>query len=226
MLLYGGAGRRFGGEKGLALFEGRPLVERLLAMLDSISDDVMISTNAPEAYRSCGHRLVPDLRPGWGPLAGIQSGLQAARYDWMAVVAGDMPFASAELLRLLAERAAACAPDRAAVRPAERAETCAVIVPLHTRARGREPDRPTDAPGAGAPGAAHPQPEPLHALYHRRCLTAIEAVLRAGGRRIVEIYPLVGVCEVAEGTWRAAGINDRVFANINTPEDLRRLSSE
>jgi len=198
LLLYGGAGKRFGGEKAFARFQGERLIDRLLRVLDRVSDDVLISTNVPDLFRPFGRRIVADRMPGAGPLAGLQAALAAARHEVLAVVAGDMPFASAELLLRLA----------ALARGLEGGSGYDAVVPLRT-----------DLPG-------FPAYEPLHAVYHKRCLPAIEETLRAGKRRVVEFYPRVRVREVTAEEWSAMGADARVFANVNTPEDLARLERE
>ena len=53
-----------------------------------------------------GVRIVADDRPGLGPLAGIAAGLEAAEGLPVIVLAWDMPFVPAALLRRLRERAA------------------------------------------------------------------------------------------------------------------------
>ena len=67
--------------------------------------------------------------------------------------------------------------------------------------------------------------EPLHALYHRSCLPAIETRLEQNQRRVVSFYPDVRVRYVDE---REIAIFDRAgrsFANANTPEDWDRLKA-
>lgn len=54
-------------------------------------------------------RIVADAQPGLGPLAGIAAGLEAADEAPVIVLAWDMPFVPAELLRRLRERAATVA---------------------------------------------------------------------------------------------------------------------
>ena len=61
--------------------------------------------------------------------------------------------------------------------------------------------------------------EPLHALYHRRCLPAIEARLAAGQRRAISFLPDVRPCYVQEVELRSADPNLRSFFNTNTPEE-------
>jgi molybdopterin-guanine dinucleotide biosynthesis protein A len=65
--------------------------------------------------------------------------------------------------------------------------------------------------------------EPLHALYSRACLPAIETRLLVNQRRVISFYPDVRVRYV-DG--REIAIFDRTgrsFANANTPEDWERL---
>jgi molybdopterin-guanine dinucleotide biosynthesis protein A len=61
--------------------------------------------------------------------------------------------------------------------------------------------------------------EPLHALYHRRCLPAIEARLAAGQRRAISFLPDVRPRYVQEVELRSADPNLRSFFNTNTPEE-------
>jgi len=213
LLLCGGQSRRFGREKGLMSFCGRPLVERLIVTLRRISDDVRISTNDPQRYAGFGCPTVADHYPGAGPLAGLQAGLTAARHDWLAVVACDMPFASDVLLAGLAHLAG---------------EEDAIV--------------PVLPPTAGHPGLRY---EPLHALYRRpTCLPAAEALLRRGEGSLRRLFAelrvrtvsreelasilMRGGGEAVHGAVEASGAPDaveRLFANINTGEELARLEA-
>ena len=44
-------------------------------------------------------RIVADLYPGAGPLAGLHAGMNAARYGLVLALAGDMPFVNMALIR-------------------------------------------------------------------------------------------------------------------------------
>lgn len=61
--------------------------------------------------------------------------------------------------------------------------------------------------------------EPLHALYDKRCLPAIEEVLDQGLRRIVAFFPKVSVHEVPLSALAGIDPEGRSFQNINTPEE-------
>jgi molybdopterin-guanine dinucleotide biosynthesis protein A len=97
-LQAGGQSSRMGEDKALKPFLGRPLIQRLVDRLTPIADEILITTNRPADYAFLGLRLVPDLVPGRGALGGLYTAIASARGDFVAVVACDMPFASAPLL--------------------------------------------------------------------------------------------------------------------------------
>ena len=61
--------------------------------------------------------------------------------------------------------------------------------------------------------------EPLHALYHVRCLPAIEAHLAQGRRRVISFMPDVRTRYVQEDELRPVDPELRSFVNANTPEE-------
>jgi molybdopterin-guanine dinucleotide biosynthesis protein A len=61
--------------------------------------------------------------------------------------------------------------------------------------------------------------QPLHALYHRRCLPAIEAHLAAGHLRVISFMPDVRTRYVQEAELRAVDAELHSFFNTNTPEE-------
>lgn len=83
-------------------FLGRPLIQRVADRLRPIADEILVTTNRPEAYAFLGLRLIPDLLPGRGALGGLYTAIASAGGDLVAVVACDMPFASATLLETAA----------------------------------------------------------------------------------------------------------------------------
>ena len=77
---------------------GRPLIEHVLRRVEGLGDELLITTNRPEAFAYLGARLVSDSNPGGGPLGGLQTALQAASGETVLVVACDMPFVERGLL--------------------------------------------------------------------------------------------------------------------------------
>lgn len=88
------------------------LLDRVHDVLASCCKEVL--TVGGEGYVPAGTRQIPDLRPDEGPLAGIEAGLAAARYQTVFVAAGDMPFLTVKLTRylldLLSDRVPAVVP--------------------------------------------------------------------------------------------------------------------
>lgn len=98
VLQAGGQSSRMGENKALRPFLGRPLIERVMGRLEPIADEILITSNDPGAFDFLRIRQIPDLRPGFGPLGGLYTALAAAKHPSVAVVACDMPFASAPLI--------------------------------------------------------------------------------------------------------------------------------
>jgi molybdopterin-guanine dinucleotide biosynthesis protein A len=112
LILAGGFSRRMGCDKAWLELGGVPLVERVSRRVLPLADELLFSTNNPDRFESLlgglpiAARLVADQAPGSGPLAGIASGLRAARHDLVLVLAADMPFVQVELLSQMAVLAA------------------------------------------------------------------------------------------------------------------------
>lgn len=95
----GGESRRMGQDKALIPFLGKPLIQRVIQRVGPLADEVLVTTNRPEAYRFLDLPLFQDVLPGRGALGGLYTALSAASQPLVAVVACDMPFASPQLLR-------------------------------------------------------------------------------------------------------------------------------
>lgn len=87
-----------GEDKALKPFLGRPLIQRVIERLSPIADELLVTTNRPDDYAFLNLRLIRDLKPGRGALGGLYTAIASASKPFVAVVACDMPFASAELL--------------------------------------------------------------------------------------------------------------------------------
>jgi molybdopterin-guanine dinucleotide biosynthesis protein A len=101
----GGHSTRMGGHpKALIELGGRSIVERVVAALTPVVDDVLVVTNTPELYTFLGLPMVADVYPDHGSLGGIYSGLRAAG-EIAFTVACDMPFLHPDVVRLVVARA-------------------------------------------------------------------------------------------------------------------------
>lgn len=92
-----------GEDKALKPFLGHPLIQRVVERLAPIADELIVTTNRPDDYSFLGLRLLPDLKPGRGALGGLYTAIASASNPVVAVVACDMPFASASLIEAAAQ---------------------------------------------------------------------------------------------------------------------------
>lgn len=96
LVLAGGRGQRMGGlDKGLQVWQGRPLVAHVLDAMGPQVSRLMISANRhPDDYAAFGHPVLPDP-PDLafaGPLAGMLAGLQALpEGHWLLTAPCDSP---------------------------------------------------------------------------------------------------------------------------------------
>lgn len=106
ILAGGNASRLSGIDKGnIEIAENLSIIQHLINQLhNSQVSNVIISANKAEPYQHLGLEVIPDIRRGIGPLAGIESGLAYfAQRGFQAVmfIPCDMPnFTSAEISTL------------------------------------------------------------------------------------------------------------------------------
>lgn len=114
VILAGGASTRFGSPKALATVGGRRIIDRVAQALSAAVPEVVVSANDPDLFEGLGLPVRPDDVPGAGPLGGILTALRWAAErgrPGALVVACDMPWVSAGVLRMIAERAASTEAD-------------------------------------------------------------------------------------------------------------------
>ena len=191
----GGQSSRMGTDKALKTFLGRPLIQRVAERLASVADEVIVTTNRPEDYAFLGLRLISDLKPGRGALGGLYTAIASATQPIVAVVACDMPFASAKFFegatRILVE------------------EEVDVVIARTT---------PLEAQGGKSEGY-----EPLHAVYRRAtCLPAIEAAIDADQWKVIAWFPQVKVRVLTAQEVESLDPDGLAFWNVNTPEEFAK----
>lgn len=183
VILAGGQSQRMGFNKAFLELGGRSIIERVIQQVSLVSQEIILVTNAPDEYAHLGYPVVADIFPAKGSLGGIHSGLKAARHQYTLVVACDMPFLNASLLRYM------------------------ILL---------SPGYDVVVPRLGK------EPEPLHALYSKACLPAMEALLQQNDLRIVSFYPQVRVRYVEQTEIEVLDPQHRSFFNVNSPDDLQR----
>lgn len=104
IILSGGRATRMGGvDKGLVLFQQKPLVQHVIKRLTSQVDEIIINANRGIAqYAMLGYPVIQDEVAGFiGPLAGFQLGLTHAKHDYVLTVPCDSPLLPLDLVARL-----------------------------------------------------------------------------------------------------------------------------
>lgn len=100
IVLAGGESRRMGHvNKALLDVGGLKIIERVAGVLEQVFDEILVITNTPEDFRFLGLPMIQDIRPGYGALGGLYTGLRSCRNEYGFLVACDMPFLDVRVMR-------------------------------------------------------------------------------------------------------------------------------
>lgn len=110
VVLAGGLSRRMGGgDKGLRLLAGKPILQHVIERLvPQVGRAILNANGDPGRFARFGLPVVPDSLPDFpGPLAGVLAGMDWARANapeasHVATVAGDSPFVPRDLVARMA----------------------------------------------------------------------------------------------------------------------------
>jgi molybdopterin-guanine dinucleotide biosynthesis protein A len=83
------------------MIRGKPLIQHIIDKVSILGNDLIITSNEPAKFEGVTARIVPDEYVGVGALAGVHSGLKAARNEFVIMVANDMPFINIDLFRYM-----------------------------------------------------------------------------------------------------------------------------
>lgn len=104
IILAGGKSSRMGRDKGLAVFNGKPLVQFAIDACEQLTSELFISTGNSD-YSRFGFPLIPDNFREHGPIGGIEAGLTAAKTSGILVCPCDMPGVRPEILKRILNQA-------------------------------------------------------------------------------------------------------------------------
>lgn len=99
-VLAGGLSSRFGYNKALSSWNGKPLLEHMLERLKPLFPARRVLTKRPELYETLRMDvpILPDSIEKRHPMAGVLSALMSSRTDWNFVCACDMPLLQINLV--------------------------------------------------------------------------------------------------------------------------------
>ncbi len=103
VILAGGKSLRMGQNKALLQIDGESLIERVLRELGSVTNEIVISANDPSPFLSLGLRVISDLFPDRGPLAGLHAAMTHTCRPILLLLACDLPSVRSEFLSRMLE---------------------------------------------------------------------------------------------------------------------------
>jgi molybdenum cofactor guanylyltransferase len=102
-VLLGGASRRYGTDKALALHDGVPMAAGMIDVLRAAGASPVVTVGGVDRGFPAVHHA--DRYPGEGPLGGLITALSTPTQPVVVLVACDMPFLHAATVRRLAQLA-------------------------------------------------------------------------------------------------------------------------
>ena len=202
IILAGGRSSRMGRDKVWMMLDGQPLVERVVGRLLPIASEVLVSAGDPEPYAS----LLQSL-----PVPGKVVGDQFPGFGPLAGMHAGLSAAHNDLALVVA------------------ADMPFVNVTLLQHMIGLARGYDCVVPYVQDPRKTIGGLEPLHALYRRSCLPAIEKHLAANDRQAFCFFEEVRIRTIPSEEIRMLDPELLSFFNVNTPEDwqlARRMAEE
>lgn len=103
IILSGGNSSRMGVNKSLLMIDGKTIIERVRDLMQSIFSEVILITNDPDEYEFLDINIYKDIYIGYGPLAGIHSGLLHSSTQRNFIISCDIPLMTKEMIKHLIE---------------------------------------------------------------------------------------------------------------------------
>lgn len=99
-ILAGGKSTRMGTDKGLLLFNGNPLILKIIDQLQPVVNKVVIVSNNPD-YKQFGYPVISDIIKDKGPAGGIYTALKRTNSLYNFIISCDMPFVSSRSINFI-----------------------------------------------------------------------------------------------------------------------------
>jgi len=160
------------------------LVEITISKIRPFFNEIILITNKVESYAHLNISMVSDIYKNCGPLGGIHTALKEASYEFVFIVACDMPFIEPKFVEHILKRSE---------------QDYDIIMPR-----------------------VNDYCEPLHALYSKKCLPAIEYCLNRGELKVASIWPYLRVKFIEQEEISQFTDPLKAFFNVNTPVDLNK----
>jgi len=102
-IIAGGLSGRFGSDKSLHVFEGKPMIKHVYDAVKPVFEQIYIIASGGEKFSFLDAEIIPDIIPGLGPIGGIYTAVETLDLERVFVFPCDMPFLNTGFIRYMAE---------------------------------------------------------------------------------------------------------------------------
>lgn len=102
-IIAGGKSGRFGSDKSLHMYDGKPMISHTYDAVKPVFNDVYIIASDGGKFSFLDAKIIPDIIPGLGPIGGIYTAVESIQMERVFVFPCDMPFLNTEFIRYMAE---------------------------------------------------------------------------------------------------------------------------
>ncbi|MBI4051993.1 MAG: molybdenum cofactor guanylyltransferase [Elusimicrobia bacterium] len=207
IVLAGGSSSRFGSNKALAPWRGKPLILHVLEILKPVFSSCLVVARETSDYESL-HLDVPvigDRVSKRHPLVGILSGLEHSKSDCNFICGCDMPLLQSRLVEFLCETVLAPSAE--------------LRVPVG------EPEAPSVLDFDAVIPVWGGKVQSLCGVYSKRCLGSVRAVMAENGQEVpsAELFRMVRTRFLNEEEVALADPEGLSFLDVDTLDDYQRL---
>lgn len=137
VILAGGKGRRLqGNDKGLVVFQHKPMIEHILEIIAPQVASIVINANRnQDKYQSYGYPVISDeLSDFQGPLAGFSTAMAEVASPYILTLPCDGPFLSASYVSQLCNALNDSDAELAIAHDGERMQPVHALIPVSLKA--------------------------------------------------------------------------------------------
>jgi molybdopterin-guanine dinucleotide biosynthesis protein A len=102
-IIAGGKSGRFGSDKSLHIYEGKPLISHTYDAVKPVFDEIYIIAPGGEKFSFLDAKIIPDIIPGLGPIGGIYTAVESLDLERVFIFPCDMPFINTEFIKYMTE---------------------------------------------------------------------------------------------------------------------------
>jgi molybdopterin-guanine dinucleotide biosynthesis protein A len=100
-IIAGGTSGRFGSDKSLYVFNGKPMISHTYDAVKKIFDEIYIIATGGEKFSFLDAKIIPDIIPKLGPIGGIYTAVESLDAARIFIFPCDMPFLNSEFIEYM-----------------------------------------------------------------------------------------------------------------------------